>query len=94
MEILQEGSPHLKRVYCKHCSGTFEANKAEDLKYWKDSGMNWPMYECPMCHHALVDNEELTKEIEIRREMVESDATFDFLKKWKSWWRSWRRGKK
>lgn len=83
MEIVQEHDG-LKQFTCKKCGSVIEANKT-DLKYWKD-GHLWPMYECPKCHQANTDREELWKIIESEEKRVEGDATYEFLRKANRWW--------
>lgn len=87
MEIIERGGNHKKQITCEEkdggCGCIFIADK-RDLRYWKD-GINWPVYECPSCHHANVDEEELKKEIQIKKKMIISDATDDFVRKAKRW---------
>ena len=89
MKIVQERGG-LKQFTCKRCGSVIEANKATDIKYWKD-GHIWPLYECPRCHQANTDEEELKKINESEKERVEADATYAFQKKANSWWNQIRR---
>lgn len=86
MEIIQEKNGGAKLFTCKGCGSVIEANKAMDLKYWKD-GFPWPMYECPKCHRANVDREELKKIVDSEEIRIEADATDSFQRRAKSWWK-------
>jgi len=86
MKIIERGGEHKKQITCanKDCACVFIADKKKELRYWKD-GFNWPMYECPECHHATVDEEELQNEIDIKKRMVISDATDAWVRRANRW---------
>ncbi len=81
-----------RQVTCEDCGCTFEADKATDIRYWKQ-GLEWPMYECPMCHKTSIDWDMAKQEYEAEAKIAIIESTADARKRAQRWWNKLRNKK-
>jgi hypothetical protein len=91
MKIISNGTlESCKQITCEDCGLTFEAEKALDVRYWKQ-GLEWPMYECPRCHKTSIDWDMAKHEIETAAKIAVLDSTAEARKRAQRWWNKLRR---